>query len=69
MHRMLTVHGKLVTVGIPDQAFPSIQPFDLASNGCFMGGSHIGSKKEAMQMLDIAAKKGVKPWYECDPPL
>lgn len=60
---MLDVHGKLISVGIPDNDFPAMTPFSLVSNGCFFGGSHIGSKKEALQMLDIAAKKGVKPWY------
>jgi alcohol dehydrogenase (NADP+) len=32
-------------------------------NACFFGGSKIGSKKEAMEMLDLAARKGIKPWY------
>ena len=36
--------------------------FSFIGNGCFIGGSHIGSKKEALEMLDLAAKKGIKPW-------
>lgn len=60
--RMLDVHGKLISVGLPDTNLPEMAPFSLVSNGCFLGGSKIGSKKEALQMLDIAAKKHVKPW-------
>lgn len=60
--RMLDVHGKLITVGLPDNNLPEMAPVALVSNGCFLGGSRIGSKREALQMLDIAAKKHVKPW-------
>jgi len=61
---MLGVHGKYVSVGLPNKNLPSLSPFAFAGNGCFLGGSHIGSKKEALQMLDLAAKKGIKPWIE-----
>ena len=60
---MLNVHGKLISVGLPDNNLPEMAPFSLVSNGCFLGGSKIGSKKEAIRMLDVAAKKRVKPWY------
>ena len=59
---MLDVHGKFISVGLPDSKFPGVNAFMFARNACFFGGSHIGSKKEALEMLDIAAKKGVKPW-------
>ncbi|KAI0326846.1 GroES-like protein [Cubamyces sp. BRFM 1775] len=63
---MLFVHGKFISVGIPnaDNPFPQIHPFDLMPNGALVGGSHIGSKKECLEMLELAAKKGVKPWIE-----
>ncbi|KZS88986.1 GroES-like protein [Sistotremastrum niveocremeum HHB9708] len=61
---MLYVHGSFITVGIPDDPLPELKSFDFLANGCKLGGSHIGSKKEALQMLDIAAKKGIKPWIE-----
>ncbi|PCH43599.1 GroES-like protein [Wolfiporia cocos MD-104 SS10] len=63
---MLFVHGHFITVGIPDadQPLPSIHPFDVAPNGCLVGGSAIGSKKEALEMLELARSKGVKPWIE-----
>ena len=59
---MLDVHGKFISVGLPDSKFPGVNAFMFAGNACFFGGSHIGSRKEALEMLDIAAKKGVKPW-------
>ena len=59
---MLTVHGKFITVGIPEEPLPSIPAMVLVNNGCFFGGSHIGSKKEALSMLKLAADKGIKPW-------
>ena len=59
---MLRIHGQFVTVGLPDNPLPPIQPFTFAANGALFGASHIGSKREAMEMLDLAAKKGIKPW-------
>ena len=59
---MLDVHGKFITVGLPDGQFPAFSGSSLTGNGCFFGASHIGSKKEALEMLDLAAKKGIKPW-------
>ena len=63
---MLYVHGRFVTVGLPDadEHLPTLHAFDLVPNGCFIGGSAIGSKKECMEMLALAAKKGIKPWIE-----
>ena len=63
---MLYVHGKLINVGIPDKdkPLPSMHAFDLVPNGCYIGGSAIGSKKECMEMLKLAADKGIKPWIE-----
>jgi alcohol dehydrogenase (NADP+) len=59
---MLWVHGKFVTVGLPDKPLPQFSAFDFIANGCFVGGSHIGSKAEAIEMLKLAADKGIKPW-------
>ncbi|KAH9947617.1 GroES-like protein [Amylocystis lapponica] len=63
---MLFVHGKFISVGIPDSddPLPSLHPFDFASNGCLIGGSKIGSKKDCLEMLELARAKGVKPWIE-----
>lgn len=63
---MLYVHGKLVNVGIPDmdKPLPTLHAFDLLPNGASIGGSHVGSKAECMEMLQLAAEKGVRPWIE-----
>ena len=63
---MLYVHGKYITVGLPDvdQPLPSLHPFDITNNGCLIGGSHIGSKEDMMEMLQLAAEKDIKPWIE-----
>lgn len=61
---MLTIHGKFIQVGLPDDgAMPAINGFMFIKNGCFIGGSKIGSKKEAMAMLELAARKGLKPMW------
>lgn len=63
---MLFVHGKFVSVGLPDadKPLPLMHAFDFAPTGCFVGGSHVGSKKEAYEMLAMAAKHNIKPWIE-----
>ena len=63
---LLYVHGRFVTVGIPDAEdhLPTLHAFDLVPNGCYIGGSLIGSKKEVMKMLKLAADKGIKPWIQ-----
>lgn len=63
---MLYVHGKLIIVGIPDmdQHLPTLHAFDLVPNGCFIGGSAVGSKEDCMEMLKLAAEKNIKPWIE-----
>ena len=63
---MLYVHGKFISVGLPDvdSPFPPIHAMSLAMPGCLLGGSSIGNKKEAMEMLELARSKGIKPWIE-----
>ena len=36
-------------------------------NGCLLGGSHVGSKKECLEMLELARTKNVRPWIETMP--
>ncbi|CCM01154.1 uncharacterized protein FIBRA_03202 [Fibroporia radiculosa] len=63
---MLFVHGKFVTVGLPDanNVLPETHAFSFVPSGCFLGGSAIGSKKECLEMLDLARSKKIKPWIE-----
>ncbi|KAL5533502.1 ADH6_3 [Sanghuangporus sanghuang] len=60
----LNVHGKFICVALPEKAFPPITGFTLLNNGCYLGGSHIGSKKEGIEMMQLAAEKGIKPWIQ-----
>ncbi|EAU87437.2 NADPH-dependent alcohol dehydrogenase [Coprinopsis cinerea okayama7 len=55
----LKVGGRFIMVGIPDEPLPPLKAFDLVPGGCFLGGSKIGSKQESIEMLNLAAKKGV----------
>ncbi|KAH7341268.1 NADPH-dependent alcohol dehydrogenase [Rhizoctonia solani] len=64
---LLFVNGTFINVGLPDSPLPQIGPFDIVSNGARLGGSLIGSKKEAIQMLELAAEKGIEPWIELMP--
>lgn len=56
----LKIEGKLTSVGLPDEPF-QLMAQAFASNAACFGGSHIGSKKECLEMLDIAAKHNVRP--------
>ena len=62
---MLDVHGRWVSVGLPpaDESI-KIKNADFTPNGCLIGASHIGSREETLQMLKLAAEKGVKTWVE-----
>lgn len=64
---LLFVNGVFVNVGIPDSPLPQIGPFDIVPNGAHLAGSLIGSKKEATQMLNLAAEKNIQPWIELFP--
>ena len=59
---MLRIHGQFISVGHPDDPLPPIEITTFAANGALFGASHLGSKAEAMEMLELTAKKGVKPW-------
>jgi len=63
----LSVHGRLIYVGMPEDKLPQVTAQELSSNGCFIGSSHIGSKKEALEMLQLAADKGIKAWKNVIP--
>jgi alcohol dehydrogenase (NADP+) len=56
---MLTLHGRLHSCGLPDAPLPEFQAQSLAGNGASLSVSHIGSKKQANEMLKLAVEKGV----------
>jgi alcohol dehydrogenase (NADP+) len=59
---MLWIHGSFITVGLPEDPLPGVMAFTLMANGCKLGSSHIGSKKEVAEMLALVAEKNIKPW-------
>ncbi|KAF9477446.1 GroES-like protein [Pholiota conissans] len=63
----LNVGGRLIMVALPDDNLPPMNSFQFSKNAALLGGSHIGSKKEALEMLDLAVKKGVKAYIELLP--
>ncbi|KAK6359751.1 hypothetical protein TWF696_000891 [Orbilia brochopaga] len=64
---LLTVHGKFIMVGLAPGDGQKVSAFDLLGNGCFIGASHLGSRREMLEMLDLAAEKGLKSWSETIP--
>lgn len=63
---MLYVQGKYITVGLPpvDEPLPALHPFSLAKNASSVGSSFLGTKEDALAMLELAAAKNVVPWVE-----
>lgn len=61
----LRVDGRFVSVGLPPASDKfEVSPFSFISNGGSFGSSLLGSKVEALEMLKLAADKGVKPAVE-----
>ncbi|KAF5329599.1 hypothetical protein D9619_009386 [Psilocybe cf. subviscida] len=63
----LSTNGRFIMAALPDDNLPPINAFSLAMNGGLIGGTHIGSKKEVVQMLKLAVEKGVKSHIEILP--
>jgi alcohol dehydrogenase (NADP+) len=61
---LLDVHGRWISVGLPEGAGQEVKTTTFLSNGCLIGASHLGSRKEMIQMLQLAADKGLKSWVE-----
>lgn len=64
---LLDVHGRWISVGLPENETLQIKPQDLLGNGCLIGASHLGSRREMLEMLQLAADKGIKSWVETVP--
>ncbi|KAK4163885.1 chaperonin 10-like protein [Cladorrhinum sp. PSN259] len=61
---LLDVHAKWVSVGLPEGDGIKVRNQTFLSNGCFFGSSHLGSRKEVLAMLQLAADKGIKTWVQ-----
>jgi alcohol dehydrogenase (NADP+) len=64
---LLDVHGKWVSVGMPEGEGVMVRNQTFIANGCFIGASHLGSRRETLEMLQLAADKGIKTWVEEKP--
>lgn len=64
---LLRVHGKFIAVGLPEGEGWRVAPQSLINNGCLIGSSHLGSREETLDMLRLAAEKGIKSWVETIP--
>lgn len=64
---LLDVHGKWISTGLPEESTLNIKPQDLINNGCLIGASHLGSRREMIDMFQLAADKGIKSWVETVP--
>ena len=62
----LKVGGHIYCLGLPKEGF-RLPVMQLCGRGAFIGSSHIGSKKEALDMLRLAAEKKIEPWIEVLP--
>lgn len=61
----LKVGGHFVTVGAPKATdVYSFSPFTMIFTGTLLGGSLLGSKKEAELMLKLVEEHNIKPWIE-----
>lgn len=51
-------------VGAPEKPLPPLPAFPFIMGNVHIGGSAIGSPKLIQEMLELAAKQGVKSWIE-----
>lgn len=61
----LKVNKKLISVGLPhvDEKL-QVSPFTFLQNGVFLGASLLGSRKEAIELLQLAKDHKFAPWVE-----
>jgi alcohol dehydrogenase (NADP+) len=61
------LHGKFIGAGLPEGKGWEIRPQSLLSNGCLIGSSHLGSRRETLEMSQLVVDKVIKPWVETIP--
>lgn len=62
---VLRVDARFVSVGLPPVKDNfEVSPFSFLQSASSFGSSLLGSKKEALYMLQLAAENKVKPWIE-----
>lgn len=60
----LKPNGTFHMVGLPDKPLPTLMAQDFMPSGAYIGASHIGSRPEMEEMLELAAKQDIKSWIE-----
>lgn len=62
---ILNVERKFVSVGLPSaEEKYDVSPFSFFKNGSFLSSSCLGSREEAIDLLNLAVKFDIKPWVE-----
>ncbi|KAJ6166814.1 hypothetical protein N7470_002261 [Penicillium chermesinum] len=61
---MMDVHGRWISVGLPEEEGQVIKAQNLISNGVLIGATHIGNRQEMLAMLKLAAEKGLRSYVE-----
>lgn len=64
---LLDVHGKFVSLGLPADSELKITADMLIYSGCHISASSLGSRKETLEMLQLAADNDIRPWVETVP--
>ena len=64
---LLRTNGQSTQAGAPEDNLPAFNVFSLIAKGCKIGGSAIGAPHEIEEMLELTAKKVVKPWVQKRP--
>ena len=64
---LLRPKGRFCQVGIPEEPLPSLDAMKLVLNGTSIAFSDSASPGNIRQMLDLAAKKGIKAWTQVRP--
>lgn len=61
---LLDVHAKFISVGLPEGGGQLVRSQTFLDNGCMIGASHLGSRKEVLAMLKLADEKKIESWVE-----
>lgn len=62
---VLKVNGFFSTVGLPEVSEKfEVSAFTMLRSGANIGQSLLGNREEALEMLNLAAEKNIRPWIE-----
>ncbi|KAI9225403.1 MAG: chaperonin 10-like protein [Piptocephalis tieghemiana] len=64
---LMRTGGRVMLVGLPEEPLGGIPPMLMAARRIALIGSLIGSPKDTREMLQVAADKNVRVWYERRP--